>query len=335
MRQLQMHIFIGVWSMFTLLGLSVFSFTEEKQFADTLANNSLYSTEFPPKERMEFWASSSHAVTSQEFEKVLEKMKAIDELSDESGLSLMEFKSFAAMKFACMHTYEDKSILVEYLDRLADYTRKSARWQKEIYATEYSLSLYYAALGEFEKAYEALSRFYDKLLEEGVDEWLSYNSLWDALSLCHHAACILAATGRYDKAIEVCNRHIKSVLMTSEDTERVDATFAKLHENGISREHYLTFVSELQKKRAYFKEKDVWSYFCQLSLVAAYKLDADGNETDEFYGFNFCFQWFQKHGEWRKPPAADPGVPALTRWFVPLAPVVVDINELRETRNHH
>ena len=314
--------------MFAVAIVSSFAFADEKPFEDTIVNNPLYSADFPPKERTEFWTYISHAILNQQFDKVLEKMKTINELSDKSGLSLMEFKSYVSMKFACLHATCDKTIVIEYLDRLTDYTRESTQWKKEIFVIEYALSLYYATLGEFEKAYDALTRFYGEHKKRHA-EWEFFNSTWTGLTLEHHAACILAAVGRYEEAIAICNMLVDLPFMSSTDPKLFANIFANTSE--IERHNVLSLIGELQKKRAYFKEKDVWSYYCQVTFVAAYKMDAVGNETDEFCGFNFYFQWLQKHGKWTEPPFAQPCcVPYLTRWFVPLAPVVVNKELFRE-----
>ena len=140
MLQSQIHWIVVVIGMF-VLGEGTFNFADEKKF-EANSNDPFYSLEFP-KERMGFWGSVSQSFVHLKFKDTLKKLEAIDEFSDDSGLSLLEFCNIIAIKHISMSFCDDqeKTNLIEYLDRIVSYTRKSSRWSKETFVLGYLFSL--------------------------------------------------------------------------------------------------------------------------------------------------------------------------------------------------
>jgi len=319
MTQIRIHWSVAMHIAFVFLGMSMFPHAEERR-TPIRADDPFYSAEFP-EERVAFWTSINRRIVHLQFHEALEELKTIDECSDANGLTLLEFKCFVATKYMCMSAVYDRTIVIEYLDRLVHYTRQSTRWQQEIFVIEYAFSLYYATLGEFEKADDSLSRFKDEVTKK-LSEWCSFNTLWDGLTLEHHAACIYASCGKYDEAIDLCEKILNSDLVSSKDAKILDDTFAKLSEVGINRQKFKMLVNDIQSKRAYFKEKEVWSYYCHPSFAITPNENSDG--SGEFVGFAMHIAWYQKHGKWTNPP--EDGVdwaPYTIRWFVPLPPAIL------------
>jgi tetratricopeptide (TPR) repeat protein len=322
MTQLRVRWFVALFGTFAFMGTSTFLLAEEKQRRmDT--NDPFYSREFP-KERMRFWESVSRSFVLLNIEELVEKLKEIDEFSDESGLSLMEFRNLVGIKCACMlapvdesRKHRQKELLLEYLDRVADYTRKSPRWQKEVFVIEPLLFLYYANAQKFEKAYESISLFLNEA-EKRTDEWDFFYSPWDTFTFLFHAACVYAALGKYSEAIEKCDAILNFKSFLLEDAEAANGFIAMLWHHDVSREHYQAFMSEVQKKRERFKEKKEWSYFCQISFM----FPAAGAEKNNVFGMHV--QWFHRREKWLTPPAPDHTVPYVIRMLFPLIPVAID-----------
>ena len=292
-----------------------------------IANTPFYSERFPT-ERLEFWASINRSLVYMDLEGILKKLETIDEFSDESGLSLLEFRNLIALKFICIGQPSHRNgNLVEYLDRLADFTRQSARWQNEIFVIEYFFFLYYAACREFEKAVEALSRFGDEIFGERLAEWDKFNSVWDAFTLDHYAAHVYAAWGKYDEAIEICDELID---LASND-EWTDNTITTLSEvEGVEfSEIFMEFISELQKMRERFKEEAEWRYLCITTL------SIKPNEAGEFDGGTIYFNWLHDRADDPNPPDGEFDSWSYTLLHIWLPPVVLSEEELDFLRKQH
>lgn len=326
--QLQIQRFIATLVVLFFLGAYIYSSAEE-QIA-VVQYDPFYSLDFPA-ERIEFWTSIGRSLVHFEIKETLENLNTIDEFSDESGLSLLEFRNFIAIKYACLIVLcgdtKETTPIVEYLDRLADYTRKSIRWQKEIFVTERFLSMGYAILGEFKKAEESLSLFRTEI-EEKIDQWCRYNSIWDAVTIDYHAACIYAVLGKYDKAIEICEKYVQTDIesdpIRSKDIKVVDDFYTALYQAGIGRKEYRQLISEFQQKQTCFMQKGECSYCCILAFVVQERLNDGSSETNEFLGCTMFCQWFSKKGEWTDRPTAEHSAPCLVGLFIPLPLMHID-----------
>ncbi|GHT13726.1 hypothetical protein FACS1894170_10020 [Planctomycetales bacterium] len=251
-------------------------------------------TDSYPVERIGFWTSINKSLTRLKFDETLEKLKTFDEFSDENGLTFYEFRSYIVIKCACLMEKGNKAAAIEYLDKLADYTRKSKRWKNEIFATENLFALYYAFLGEFKKAEKSIARYID-LMDEQKSEWLRYNSPWHAFVAHYHAACIYAANEKYDKAIKICDDwlmlDIDSDPVYSKNIEVVEEFYARLKQNGIERDLFRALMDEYRNKRQNFVEKKGWTYKCKVAYVSD---DGPDNTSNKVCQFGIFLQWSAK-----------------------------------------
>ena len=246
----------------TLIGIVAFSAVVVIA-SETLDNGKcdFYMIGFP-EQRLEFWRKISDQMGHMEFAEALETLKVIDELSDDSNLSLFEFKTYITVKLLCQFFWDLPSLLeptdqhkpVDYLDQLVNYTRKSKRWQNEVFVTEYFFSVFYASFGEYEKSKEALDKFTD-IIDDRHSKWVRWHTFSDHMSICYHAACIYARLGECDKAVRMC----KEVLAWDISSWKIDPQDKKLDEVykrlQVEPESWHVFMDEVREKKEIFSTK--------------------------------------------------------------------------------
>ena len=251
-----------------------------------------YAMDFP-KQRLEFWQEISDQVGHMNFDKTLETLKNIDEFSDDSGLTLFEFRTYITIKLICLRLNISGQLEpTEYLDRLAGYTRKSKQWQNEIFVIEYFFSVFYASLGEYEKSKEALNKFVD-LIDDRHSEWIRWHHSVQQLPIYYHAACVYARLGEYDKSVNMCDDilawDISSWKIDTQHKKQLDEIYKRLR---IEPKALKALMDEVREKKMIFSTKKEFKYECHCVLSANY-----GNEMQKFHGYTMFFHWYLKEEE--------------------------------------
>jgi tetratricopeptide (TPR) repeat protein len=276
--------------------------------------------------------SVSQNLVHLKFNETLEKLKTIDQFSEENDWSLLEFRNYMIITCACLMGIGDKPAVIEYLDKLSNYTRKSKRWQQEIFVIEYIFSLYYAFLGEFKKANEALSQFIiaDEMIIHLVNVivgknrqgWAIYENAGNSFTVYYHAACICAALEKYDDAVKLCDNllHFDIDFAPNYSKEEVEQFYTMLKRVGINKESFKMLMSEVRKKRQCFVEKKDWAYHCKASVVSD-----QNNPDNKCRGFHIYLQWNQTN----KINNTETTSPSFQMFYFNLLPTEIDEEEIQ------
>jgi tetratricopeptide (TPR) repeat protein len=294
------------------------------------ACNSLCALDFP-KNNIDFWRSISKNIAHMRYDNVLKKLQSVKELSNNNNLSLLEFRAYTSIKLICLLESGRKDKSIEYLDTLVNFTRKSKRYQNEIFVNEYFFSLYYAFLEDYKKSKDSLDKFISHLAKS--DEWRRWYRIEDILGIYYYAACVSARMGNFEDAVKYCD-----LVLILDVTSSKHATNKEVLKDFYTRfdmnlEHFKIIINEVKEKRQIFATKKVFTDKCKLAYVLLASNDPFDNTSDQdkFCGLVAYFYWEKEleivkdHTEKNTFPAQSP---ALVRWILKLPEVVVTNNPL-------
>ncbi len=282
------------------------------------SNDAFYSFELPEK-HLVFWNEISDHLGHHEYDKVWEKLKIIDEFSENNDLSLLEFRNFVTVKLVCLPMISSDIRPIQYLDKVAKFTRKSKRWQKEKIVFEFFLSVFYASLHEYEKSKEAAEKALSEVaIYEKLGEWTTWYSFAQYRGLMLHLACTCAKLEKFDEATNICDSLLRDLenIMTSNQLELSE----------MSSESYQFFWAEIQAKRELFVKRTPFLMNCKCAM------DVNVNEKLEFNGLYGLFHWTeQKRENSENPQHEKPHEIALVSWYLKLPTVQLDENRMTKS----
>jgi tetratricopeptide (TPR) repeat protein len=307
---------------YLLMTISV-SFAQEKLNIKD-ACNSFYALDFP-NNNIDFWRSISQHIAHMRFDNVLKKLQSVNELSDNS-LSLLEFRAYMSIKLICLLESGRKDKSIEYLDTLVNFTRKSKRYQNEIFVNEYFFSLYYAFLEDYKKSKDSLDKFISHLAKS--DEWRRWYRIEDILGIYYYAACVSARMGNFEDAIKYCDRVLILDTTSSKYATNKEVLKDFYTRFDINLEQFKIIINEVKEKRQIFATKKVFIDKCKLAYVPLTSNDLldTTSDQDKFCGLAAYFYWekeleiVKNHVEKNTFPAQSP---ALVRWILKLPEVIV------------